>query len=423
MKITNAIILAGGKGTRLKSVVDDIPKPMAPINDIPFLHILLDYLYNAGMQNINIAVGYKKEIIMNYFGNAYRGMKISYTIEDKPLGTGGAILKSSRVFKGNPFFVFNGDTLFFADLWEMEKEFLSHDSDLVMAIKPMKNFDRYGTVTINDENIITTFNEKKYCENGNINGGIYLMDNSLFLIDDFKETFSFEKEVFENNFNKLKIKGIKLDSYFIDIGIPSDYFKAEKDFKLIKIKELAKKIKTEKDWTLFLDRDGVINKRIPGNYVKFTDEFKFMDNALEAIKTFSQFFKTIVVVTNQQGVGKRLMNIQRIHEVHDYMTSEINKIGGRIDKVYYCPELAKLNPKCRKPNIGMALEALKDFPEINFNKSIMVGDSISDIQFGNRLNMKTVFLETKNEEEIINAKKENIDFQYKDLFEFSKYLH
>ena len=152
------------------------------------------------------------------------------------------------------------------------------------------------------------------------------------------------------------------------------------------------------DWTLFLDRDGVINQRIPGRYVADIEEFVFWDGALEAMRFFAKKFEKIIVVTNQQGIGKGLMTDAQLAHVHAHMREQIELAGGRIDAIYYCPKLAKDNPECRKPNIGMALQAQADFPDIDFEKSIMVGDSVTDMQFGLKLNMKTVFIQTKPED-------------------------
>ena len=150
--------------------------------------------------------------------------------------------------------------------------------------------------------------------------------------------------------------------------------------------------------TLFLDRDGVINQRIPGDYIKTVSEFQFLPGALEAIVEFSKYFKHIFVVTNQQGIGKGLMTAAQLDAVHHHMLVAIDKAGGRIDQVYYCPELAIHNPNCRKPNPGMAQQAKADFPEIEFETSLMVGDSISDMEFGVNLGMGTVFIEGKGED-------------------------
>lgn len=176
------------------------------------------------------------------------------------------------------------------------------------------------------------------------------------------------------------------------------------------------------NWTLFLDRDGVINERIEGDYVRNWKEFVFLEGVLEALSILARKFNRIVVVTNQQGIAKGLMTEEDLHKVHEMMVLEITKSGGKIDKVYYCPLSEKLNPPCRKPNSGMAEQAQKDFQDIDFEKSIMVGDSISDIEFGKRLNMKTVFITTKNDikKDDLAAIQSQIDYTFASLLEFSK---
>lgn len=153
----------------------------------------------------------------------------------------------------------------------------------------------------------------------------------------------------------------------------------------------------DSSWTLFLDRDGVINQKIDNDYVKNIHEFKFIDGVLEAIKTFSNRFQRIVVVTNQQGIGKGLMTESNLNEVHGYMVEHIRNSGGNIDGVYFAPQLAKENHPDRKPGIGMGLKAKQDFPEIDFEKSLLIGDSESDIEFGINLGMKTVMLKNNRQ--------------------------
>lgn len=179
-----------------------------------------------------------------------------------------------------------------------------------------------------------------------------------------------------------------------------------------------------KNWTLFLDRDGVINERIEGDYVRKWEEFVFGEGVLEAMPILARKFNRIVVVTNQQGIAKGLMTAQDLEEVHQQMLTVIQENQGYIDKVYYCPLHEKENPTCRKPNTGMGLQAKLDFPEIDFERSIMVGDSISDIEFGKRLGMKTVFVTTKND--ILPAKlaaiQDQIDYSFAGLLEFANSL-
>jgi histidinol-phosphate phosphatase family protein len=143
-------------------------------------------------------------------------------------------------------------------------------------------------------------------------------------------------------------------------------------------------------WTLFLDRDGVINAKLPGDYVKLIDEFEFLPGVLEALEKAAAIFDVIVVVTNQQGIGKGIMTDTHLFTIHQHMIKEVFNNGGRIDKIYFCPDLEIENPSHRKPRTGMAYDAREDFPSIEFTKSIIIGDSPSDMEFGHRLGMKCV---------------------------------
>ena len=151
------------------------------------------------------------------------------------------------------------------------------------------------------------------------------------------------------------------------------------------------------DWTLFLDRDGVINERKPNDYIKNWNEFRFLPGVLDAFGVFSNYFNRIFIVTNQAGIEKGLLSHEDLRTIHDQMMEYIIFHGGRVDEIYYCPYKSDLDPLCRKPNPGMALQAKKDFPEIVFNKCLMVGDSDSDIAFGNNLGMKTILVGNKTD--------------------------
>lgn len=176
-------------------------------------------------------------------------------------------------------------------------------------------------------------------------------------------------------------------------------------------------LKIDKTWSLFLDRDGVINERLPDDYVKSWEQFRFIDGTPEAIKIFSEIFCRIVVVSNQQGVGKGLMSAGELDQIHQKMQDSIQKAGGRIDKVYCSSYLASENHFTRKPSVGMGLKARRDFKDILFGKSVMAGDSIGDMLFGKRLGMKTVFIgdlqPARNHPDLI-------DFVFPDLITFAK---
>jgi D-glycero-D-manno-heptose 1,7-bisphosphate phosphatase len=165
---------------------------------------------------------------------------------------------------------------------------------------------------------------------------------------------------------------------------------------------------------LFLDRDGVINRRLPAAYVQKWEEFEFLPGVLEAISGFSSLFRYIFIVTNQQGIGKGLMSEQALEDIHHHMRSDIEAAGGRTDGIYYCPHHKSLNCICRKPAPGMALQAKEQFPALDLSRSIMVGDSLSDMEFGKSLGMYTVLIQGKGEE----IDPELFDESYESLFDF-----
>ncbi len=222
------IILAGGLGTRLKEAVNDVPKPMAPIGNLPFLAYLIKYLKKFPINRIVLAVGHKHESISSYFRNNYQGMEIEYAIENEPLGTGGAIANALKYTKSNTVFLLNGDTFFKVDLQQLFHHHQKSKAQLTLALKPMHQFDRYGTVEIRDSQIIK-FNEKKPIDEGFINGGVYVIEKQSFESLNLPVKFSFEKEILEKETLHWNMQALISEGYFIDIGIPDDYKKAQQE--------------------------------------------------------------------------------------------------------------------------------------------------------------------------------------------------
>ena len=175
----------------------------------------------------------------------------------------------------------------------------------------------------------------------------------------------------------------------------------------------------DKNWTLFLDRDGVINVETVGSYVTSWDEFQFCDGALQALRSLSEIFGNIVVVSNQRGVGRGIMTFDVLKDINTHMSQSVIDAGGRIDKIYCCTAVSDEDHN-RKPNVGMAMQAKQDFPEIDFKRSIIVGNSVTDMEFGKRLAMHTVFLTTKHEPFALPH--DLIDEQYPSLLAWAKTL-
>ncbi len=231
-----AIVLAGGLGTRLRSVISDMPKPMAPVGDKPFLHFIFQYLQKQGITDVVLSVGYKSEMISDFFGEKYAGINIRYAVENEPLGTGGGIAQAMAMIDSDAF-VLNGDTFFDVDLSDLYSFYKKRNADIALALRRMYHFDRYGTVEVGNHDRVLQFHEKQYRNEGLINGGVYVLSKDLFKKvqaeeeTDLPQKFSFEKDILEKHLNHLHYHGKEFKGYFIDIGIPEDYQKAQEDFK------------------------------------------------------------------------------------------------------------------------------------------------------------------------------------------------
>jgi D-glycero-alpha-D-manno-heptose 1-phosphate guanylyltransferase len=227
-----AIVLAGGFGTRLQDIVSDQPKSMADVNGHPFLDYLLNYLTGQGIRRVILSVGYKKEAIREHFKDRFKSLSIEYAIEDEPLGTGGGIRNALKMVEGESAFTLNGDSLFRIDFRAMMKLHTDHAADLTLALKYLDDTARFGTVMIDGGNRITGFAEKMEDSGpGYINGGIYLINKNFLQSMPFPERFSIEKDCFEKYYGKAKIYGYLSKGYFLDIGIPEDYQKAQDEFR------------------------------------------------------------------------------------------------------------------------------------------------------------------------------------------------
>lgn len=238
--IKTAIILAGGLGTRLRSAVADLPKCMAPVDGIPFISFVIAYLKREGIENFIFSLGYKSEAIITYANADYKELHKKYITEPIQLGTGGAIKLACKETDEKNVIVVNGDTLFSANLKSLSLLHETNNADCTIALKAMKDFDRYGAVELNDDNTIKAFNEKQFCVNGTINGGIYALSIADVLTDNYPEAFSFEKEYLEKNTGIKKLYGVVNDGYFIDIGIPEDYLRFQKDYRHTISKNISK---------------------------------------------------------------------------------------------------------------------------------------------------------------------------------------
>lgn len=222
-----AIILAGGLGTRLRSVVSDVPKTLAPIAGRPFLAWLLELLSKSGFSRVVLAIGYKGDMIQKAFGGTYKGISLTYSMEEKPLGTGGALARALGQVQTDYVFVINGDTWITLDYQCFLRFAESESADLAIALANVDDVGRYGAVAVDDRDNIVGLSEKGGSGAGWINGGVYLMRKSVAHHFPRTEQFSFESAVLPYLIREISVKGFCETASFIDIGVPEDFSRAQ----------------------------------------------------------------------------------------------------------------------------------------------------------------------------------------------------
>ena len=226
--MTTAIILAGGKGTRLRSVVPDLPKPMAPIDGRPFIEHQMDYWIGQGVGRFVVSVGYKKEVIMDHFGTSYRSTPLTYAIEHEPLGTGGGLLLAAQGLR-EPFLVLNGDTFFEVDLAKLLKFHADHSADWTFSLFRTSGVGRYMGIEVQSDGQIDSLKSGTGEKSCLANGGVYLVTPSVLANKAFVPgcRFSLEEDLLPAmEAQGAKLFGLEFSGTFIDIGIPQDYFRA-----------------------------------------------------------------------------------------------------------------------------------------------------------------------------------------------------
>lgn len=385
----SVILLAGGAGTRLQSVTGSTPKCLAPVDGQPFLYHLLQRLSAQGFQHFVLALGIgasEVERAVAAWQQYHPHIRIDFSIETTPLGTGGAVLQALSLCKSDDVLILNADSYLDGSFAYALHKHQQYKAVATVLLSHVQHADRYGLVQVDAQHRIVQFHEKQAHSSGLINAGAYWLNRQRFDVSAFPASCSWEKIIMPHLLAQAQLYGVATTGYFIDIGIPEDYAKAQTDFA-----HSFPMLQPDKSWTLFLDRDGVINIEKVKDYIHHWDEFQFYPDAVESIAAFSKIFSRIIIVTNQKGVGKGVTLQENLDEIHQRMTATIVAAGGRIDAIYYCPDTDDNSPN-RKPNPGMASQAKADFPEIVFSRSIMVGNNTSDLYFARNAGMHAVFL-------------------------------
>lgn len=398
-----AVILAGGLGTRLKSVCENTPKPLIKLCEKPVLEHQINALKAEGITEFILVLGHLSEQIKAYFGDGKKlGVSISYYVESKPLGTAGALFKLGLK---EDFLLCNGDLIFNFSLAEM-LSFHKEKNALATLLTHPNNHPFDSTLFLTDGDVITGVlpKENKPFSYANLcNAGIGIISPELLEMYSFDDKADLDKEVITPAIKTGKIYSYKTFEYVKDMGTPDRLKAVEND---IKSGIVSKKHKKHTQKAVFLDRDGTIN--IHKGYVTKPCEIELIDGVCEAINKLHSFGFLVIIATNQPVIARGECTIEELTEIHNRIETLLGENGAFIDGIYYCPhhpdsgfpnEIKELKIKCdcRKPQPGLLLKAQKDF-NIDLEKSYMVGDSLRDVEAGINAKCTPVFLGEKTTE-------------------------
>jgi D-glycero-D-manno-heptose 1,7-bisphosphate phosphatase len=370
--VRQAVVLVGGRGTRLGAIAADTPKPLLPIAPgVAFLDVLLGELARHGFTDIILLAGHLgDQVSARYHGRAVREASVRVVREPAPLGTGGA-LWNARAMLDPWFLLANGDSLFDVNLralsMDASPEFVGR-----LALRAVADTSRYGSVTL-DGAKISAFREKAAgASSGLVNAGIYLLNRSI--LDFIAAPCSIETDVFPGLADAGLLQGRRFDGYFLDIGLPDTLRRAA-----VEIPQRSRRP------AAFLDRDGVLNRDF--GHVHDAGKLVWMPGAKEAVRRLNDDGYYVLVVTNQAGIGKGLYDAEAMNALHRHMQDDLAAAGAHVDAFYHCPFHPEATIEVfrhpdhpdRKPNAGMILRALRDWP-VEREGSFLVGDQPTDLQ-------------------------------------------
>lgn len=404
------VIMAGGKGTRIASVKSDVPKPMIPICGKPILEWQIENLKTCGLTDITLVIGYLGHVIKEYFGDGEKfGVKISYFVEDSPLGTAGALFKMSELT--DDFLLLCGDVILDVDFNRfIEFHQKNHAWASLMAHPNGHPYDSSLLVTeilppqVPGGNPVDTHrvvkwmakeDERLYYKN-RVNAGIEIISPELLketmkhFVPRHPETpdkIDLDRDVLKPNISSGKIFAYDTPEYIKDMGTPDRYYEVEKDLQTGKVK--ARNLKN-KQKAIFLDRDGTINKYV--GFLTKPEQFELLPGVAETVKIINKSGYLAIVVTNQPVIARGDCTWKELEQIHDKMETELGKEGAFLDAIYICPHHKdkgfegerpeyKFDCECRKPKPGLLLQAAKDF-NIDLSQSVMIGDSENDAVAG-----------------------------------------
>lgn len=388
MQITQAVILAGGQGKRLRPFTINNPKPMIPINGKPFLEYLIELLKTNGIKNIVILTGYLGEKITEYFGDGSKfevRIKYSHTPflnEKKEENNSGVRLKRAEDFLDDQFLLLYCDNYWPLDLEKLTNFFNSHPSDILITSYANKDKSTKNNIKVDENGYVTKYDkERKDRDLNGVDIGFFIIKKTILKLLPKTHSF-FEKDILPLLIKKKRLSGLLTNQKYHSIGDNNRITETEKFL-------TPKKI-------IFLDRDGVINKKPKKtDYVKSWDEFEFLPGSINAIKILNSKGYKIFVISNQSGIARGFLSLEELNNIHQEMKKELMKNHAQINGIYFCPHGWNEGCDCRKPKPGMLIQASQDH-YIDLTKALFIGDDKKDLQAGKTVNCKTILVDSKN---------------------------
>ncbi len=398
-----AVILAGGKGTRLKSIQAQTPKPMMPIGSKPVLEHQIALLKSFGITKIIILVNHLKESIQDYFQHGEKwDVEISYFEEVTPLGTVGGIKAIENQIEGD-FLVIYGDVMFDIDLQRLINFHYAKKSECTLVLHPNDHPYDSDLVEINSDSRITAFHAKPHDPNqyyrNLVNAGVYVFSKKIFDFLESDQKADFGNDIFPSIYATLKMFGYTTAEYLKDMGTPDRLEKVERDYQAGKI---AARNLRNKQKAIFLDRDGVLNE--DQEYISSPEDLTLYPFTTSAIKKINTSGFLAIAITNQPVIARNLCTEKELRIIHNKLDTMLGEDHALLDALYYCPHhpdkgypgenpIYKIDCECRKPKPGMLLDAARDF-NIDLANSFFIGDHERDIEAGKRAGVTTVGVRT-----------------------------
>jgi len=376
--VKQTIILAGGIGTRLRPLTNNLPKPMIPINRKPFLEYLIDLLKENGIEEVVLLLGYLPEKIKEYFGNGSKfGINIKYSIGDVSFETGKRIKNAEELLDDN-FLLMYCDNYWPLNLKKLVKYHDNHNVLATVTIYTNKDNFTKSNMEVDNQGYVILYDKSRKEKNlSGVDIGFFIINKKILeLMPD--TNFSFEKEILPKLIKKKQLAGYLTEHRYYSIG------------NIERLPVTEKYLQPKK--VIFLDRDGVINEKPPkADYVKNWNEFEFLPGAIEALKILTQNGYEIYIISNQAGIARGIMTEDDLKEIHEKMKKELDNIGAKVSGIYYCPHGWDDGCECRKPKPGMFFQAAREH-HIDLTKAVFIGDDERDIQAGNSAGCKTILV-------------------------------